>query len=569
MTLSRKLLSLFSAATLLIILLLSAIGYFYYRGTTSYQKYVPSGTKVGRLDLGKLPRDQVQTKIEQEYANLDIYFNLPDKVQKVPLSHFGVSVDAKALATQVNQGSMQQSYWWILQKPSHLNLRYRYDKTSLSRLTADYAQSISVAKVPSRFELTNETVEVKPGNNAIGYDGTEIFKKIEEQIKGDYIKLVVAPKPITSPLEIDRINATAKLVEAKIKDPLDFHIENDSYQTTLQQRFDWLKITQDEKTNAYTIAVDEGKVNDYISSIAKKYYKAPIATKISLLDGIESSRSSGTNGKYLSTQELTSHLASQLNNQIRQPLIVHLSSIAPLSQYNRSYSRSSRGFAVLMSDFAAEKKLNMGAAMREVNGSISAEYNAHNHYVTASVFKAFLAMAVLRKVETGSLSMQSQTIAGMSVQSCLEKMILKSDNQTAYALHQIYGFDEIDPFLHSQGFNNTNINNYDASGKLIGDKTTDAADVASLFTRLGRGELLNPSDTDWLINLMKNQVYRSGIPKGSAPSVVANKVGFLDAYIHDTGIVYSPHGSYNLTILTNGGSWGQVADLSRRIYNLY
>lgn len=569
MTLSQKLFSLFSGTTLLIVLLLSVVGYFYWRGINSYQKYIPNGTRIGRLDIGKLPRDQVQTKIEQEYVNLELYFNLPDKLQKVPLSHFGVTVDAKALARQVNQDSIRQSYWWILQKPRHLNLSYRYDETNLSKVATDYAQSISIAKVPSRFELTGDTVTVKPGNNAVGFDSGEISRQIKEQLKGDYIKLVVAPKPITTPLEIDRINATAKLIEAKIKPPLDFHVENDSYQTTEAQRFDWLKVTQDEKTNQYTISVDESKINDYTTGIAKKYYKAPIATKISLLDGAENGRSSGVNGKFLPTQELSSRLASQLNNQTRQAMNIGLTPIAPQTQYSRSYSRSNRGISLLMADFAAEKRLNMGTALREVDGAIIAEHNAHNRYVTASVFKAFLAVAILKKIESGSLSMQNQTIAGMSIQSCLEKMILKSDNQTAYALHQIYGFGEIDPFLHSQGFNNTYINNYDSNGKVKGDKTTDAADVANLFTRLGRGELLNPSNTDWLINLMKNQIYRNGIPKGSSPSIVADKVGFLDAYIHDAGIVYSPHGSYSLTILTNGGNWGQIAELSRRIYNLY
>jgi len=67
-----------------------------------------------------------------------------------------------------------------------------------------------------------------------------------------------------------------------------------------------------------------------------------------------------------------------------------------------------------------------------------------------------------------------------------------------------------------------------------------------------------------LIDAMKRNVYRQGIPKGVS-SVVADKVGFMDALLHDAAIVYGPTGPYTLVIMTNGSSWANIAELTRQI----
>jgi len=63
---------------------------------------------------------------------------------------------------------------------------------------------------------------------------------------------------------------------------------------------------------------------------------------------------------------------------------------------------------------------------------------------------------------------------------------------------------------------------------------------------------------------MKRNVYRQGIPAGTS-ATVADKVGFLNALVHDAAIVYSSKGTYVLTIMTDGSSWANVAELTRKI----
>lgn len=569
MTLSQKQKLLAVVMTIAISLAIGLGLFIYIKGVLAYQKNVPAGTKIGALDIGQTPRQQLKEKIDKHFAQINLYFNLPTGVQKVALSDTGAAVDSKKLADRVNKDISRLRFIWPLLKPKQYYLIYQYDKNNLSKFAANYSKKISVAKAPSRFELIGDEVKVKPGNNAISYDTAEIAKLIEDQLNGDYIKLVVKPKPITTPIQIESLNSTAKAIQAKIEPPVDFAVEGNQYQTTKKQRFEWLRVVEDEKTGQHAIQVDRQKINDYLASLAKNYYKAPVATKVSLYDGAETGRTNGVSGRYLPVEQLLNQLTARLDNQTVRSVAVNLAPIAPPTQYSRNYSRTSRGIGLLIADFAAEKRISMGVVFREVNGPIAAEYNAQGRYVTASTFKIMLAYAVLKKIENGALSLQNQTIWGQSVQSCLEEMILKSTNPPAYALHHIYGFDEIDPFLHSQGFGATILDNYDAQGQLNGDKTTTASDMSNFFTRLAQGSLLNPNNTNWLLNLMQRQIWRSGIPAGSTPSVVADKVGFLGSYVHDSGIVYDPSGQYVLTVYTRGGSFAMIADLARRIHNLY
>lgn len=66
---------------------------------------------------------------------------------------------------------------------------------------------------------------------------------------------------------------------------------------------------------------------------------------------------------------------------------------------------------------------------------------------------------------------------------------------------------------------------------------------------------------------MKNQVYRNGIPAGSRGAVVADKVGFLDNYLHDVGVVYGAKSTYAIVIMSEGSSWSNIKDLSQAIYD--
>ena len=88
--------------------------------------------------------------------------------------------------------------------------------------------------------------------------------------------------------------------------------------------------------------------------------------------------------------------------------------------------------------------------------------------------------------------------------------------------------------------------------------------MASLAT----GQIsLNQSSQNRLIDALKRNEFRQGVPAG-ATGQVADKVGFLNGLLHDAAIVYSPSGTYALSVMTDGSSWAKIAELTREIEKL-
>jgi hypothetical protein len=75
---------------------------------------------------------------------------------------------------------------------------------------------------------------------------------------------------------------------------------------------------------------------------------------------------------------------------------------------------------------------------------------------------------------------------------------------------------------------------------------------------------IQPASRDRFLGALKRNIYRQGIPAGASVQV-ADKVGFLNGLFHDAAIVYSPSGTYVLTIMTDGSSWANIAELTKQI----
>jgi beta-lactamase class A len=134
-------------------------------------------------------------------------------------------------------------------------------------------------------------------------------------------------------------------------------------------------------------------------------------------------------------------------------------------------------------------------------------------------------------------------------------MIRVSNNPCAKAFGDRIGWQNIESQMHGLGLSST---------ELSPSLYTTASDLALFLYKLENGSLLSASDKGRLIDLMKVQVYRAGIPKGTGLTV-ADKVGFIDSYIHDAGIVYGARGPYVLVIMTSGSSWSAIADAAAQI----
>lgn len=223
-----------------------------------------------------------------------------------------------------------------------------------------------------------------------------------------------------------------------------------------------------------------------------------------------------------------------------------------------------------LSEWASEQDGDFGISVREITGKMRyASYQADKSFVPASTFKPFVAYMVLHNVEQGQYTLQGRTYKGNLLEYCMDRMISISDNQCAYELERLIGFPEMNEFIQSKGFKSTDLNNYDANGRMLTtDKSSTAADLAEFMWRLQKGELLNQEHTDYLIDLMKHQDWRERIPAGVPDGVeVADKPGWLANIEADMAIVYGTDSTYVLTIMSSGRTAASdLADLSTIVY---
>lgn len=217
-------------------------------------------------------------------------------------------------------------------------------------------------------------------------------------------------------------------------------------------------------------------------------------------------------------------------------------------------------------------KLNSsaGAGIIVVNLSngARAEINGSKQFVSASLYKLFVAYVTLSDIDNGKLSLNDTTKGmGVSVESCLDKMITVSDNPCGEALGGMYGWRALDTRLADEGYANTILNNYIKNSTTLTYQKTTAEDVTLLLTRLYDGTLLSKESTTIFLDLLKAQEVNNRLPTGLPDgTVIAHKTGDLDGYMHDAGIIYGPNGDYLVTMLT--GVWDSPAYGTRIFTNL-
>ncbi len=285
----------------------------------------------------------------------------------------------------------------------------------------------------------------------------------------------------------------------------------------------------------------------------------PGVTTITTSDYQEVSRVTGNDGQ---TLDLTATLA-QLKDYLlgSRPTAEAVVKVVPATiEYQRSYSATDTGFAALLQNYVQTHAGTYGISFVELSGKHRhAAYHGNSQFITASTYKLFVAYSSLRRIESGAWQWSDQITGGRDLSTCFNDMIILSDNACAKALLEKIGFTTITNEARAIGAYNTSFLGKD------GIKST-SEDEALLLSLLQTGQILNQqSSRDRWISALKRNIYRQGVPKGIPSATVADKVGFLDALLHDAAIVYAPSGTYVLVVLTENASWGNIAELAGQV----
>lgn len=317
----------------------------------------------------------------------------------------------------------------------------------------------------------------------------------------------------------------------------------------------WLTFPENAETKKIDVSIDDEAVKKYLATIQKNTYVAPGTTVIYTQDSLETSRVVGANGRGINLETTAAKIHEQLLKSSGK-VTADITVLAPKVQYVRTYSNTPAGLQALVNDLVAGK--DMAISVRRL-GDTGVHANGDKQYHPASTYKLFVAYSVLKRIDGGGIGWDQPATNGQTVGQCFDNMIVNSDNACAEWFGGVkVGWAAVEGDARAIGASRTSF----TKTKTFLSTTND---LALLLQKLESNQLgLSENSRSRLLNAMSRQRYRQGIPAGVGVAV-ADKVGFLEAKLHDAGIVYAPSGVYVLVVMSDGSSWAAIADVANQI----
>lgn len=527
--------------------------------------------KIDGVSLGGWKKSDAAKRLDSLYLNssVNIYLGQSKTPYLSPkLSKIGLSVSN---TTRIND----YNYAWYLRiiPTSILWAQYfaDYDRSPSYSYNEETLDAYITAKFGADCKVVakNATLKYKNGKLVVASSqggGNCNIKTLRQQLinarpRLTNSKICISIDKVDPEVDDAVAEKLLKSLDTNVGDGIDILVNGNSQTILTTDIFSWMDFT-----------VQDGKLTYIFNSLkASEYLATKIAPKVTVAAGIstvttydfnEITRVDGVSGKGLDVAATLDSIRTAIDDGEQAQAIVKV--IAPEIVYVRGYSSTDAGLTSLITQYAESHPGISSVAFVELSGSHRrAIYNGDEVLVSASTYKLFVAYSVLSRVEDGSWKWTDQVLDdGRNLSACFSDMITLSDNDCAEAMGKNIGYSVIDNEIQAIGCTNSSIVGRD------GYAVTTANDLALFLAQLQTGQMLTQqSSRDLLINAMKQNIFRSGIPSG-VNWEVANKVGFIDDILNDAAIVYTSSGPYVLVVMTKGSSWDAISDLTNKIETL-
>lgn len=434
----------------------------------------------------------------------------------------------------------------------------RDDKVLASYMQKELGESCKVEPQFADLTYKDGRLQLVPARDGGTCEIDEVEQTLSSvtPILNENVEVRIAMERIAPAISDETAQKLATQIEERAAEGIPLKVKEETIVLPADQVLPWLEFAP--KGNQLVVTVNADKSNEYYkTNVTPELAKPAGVTKVTTRDFTELERTEGVKGQTLDIEATNQQIVAFLQDK-RIDVTAKPKAVEPQVEYTRSYTSTSVGITALITHYDQDQPGTFGVAFRELGGKRrAAQYAENESFVTASTYKLFVAFGTLQKVEDGDWKWTDEVTGGRNLSTCFDDMIVKSDNPCAEVLLEKLGYVELTEQLRDIGLAN--------SGFTEDKPRTTASDLATFLTKLERGNLpIEKSSRDRLLDAMKRNTYRSGIPAG-ASGTVANKVGFLNGLLHDASIVYSPSGAYVLTIMSEGSSWASIAELTRQI----
>ena len=540
------------------------------------QLLYPAGTlvpfsSVEGVKLGGSSKTEAVKTLDELFntSKVAVYINDSDS------AFFKASPGELGIKTSNENRVQAMSYPWYLRLVPSSILWAHVFSDDVAELEYQRNEAKLIAFTATKFgdtcqlEVRNATVEVKnttiqpveafSGGSCNFDELTPKLMAVKPTTKG--AKVTISgdeQKPTISTKEAEELAVHAKEV---IKDGIEINDGKDKHKIPKEILSTWLDFGIVDGKLDYSFSAERSVsyLGERIASVVEKPTGESVVT---LRDFAEVSRDAGQSGIVFNQAKMLSSIKNTLEKG-EKVAAVEVDTIEPTVKYIRTYSPNDPALNALLKKYADTHPGTYGVSLRELSGQRrNASYRGSTQYTTASTYKMFVAYSTLLRVESGEWKWTDQINGGRNLTKCFNDMIQLSDNECAVALLKKVTTKSLTNEAHAIGAVNT-------SFMVANSIKSTPEDESLLLSLLETGQILSQqANRDIWIAAMKKNVYRQGIPKGIPSAVVADKVGFLDAWLHDASIVYSPKGTYVLIIMTESSSWANIAELAGQIETL-
>ena len=556
---SRKRIIISAAVVLIVPILLVQL---FYPGS----KLLPN-TKVGFVELGGLTKVEATEKLDKAYghAKVPVYFTDSNEVVVEPtLSDLGVTASNQARIAAYSYPTFwrfipSSLFWYQVFMPKGEPQVARNEETFITYMTNRFGEDCEFEPRNGTIAYIDDELQVVEAARGGSCDIDELTSKLENvSARLNPEKVTVSGTSVAPEVSTEVAEKEFERLSKELEKGVSLKVQDKNEKVPHEKLEQWIEYTvQDKKL---VVGLNGEKSTQWLKdTYAKKFTSEPGVTTVTTHDFAEAKREAGKNGQALNTGETINEIVKDLKGETDAPKLV-VDSIEPPVVFKRTYSPTNQGLSAVIKNYAESHPGTYGVKMVELSGARrNAEYNSNKQFTTASTYKLFVAYSILLRVERGELRWSDASYGGYDLSTCFDRMIELSNNECAIDLLKKVGYAGVTNDAHAIGATSTSFLGRD------GIKST-AADEALLLSMLHTGQILNQqSSRDKLIATMKRNVYVKGIPSGIPNAEVADKVGFLDALLHDAAIVYSPKGTYVLIILTDNASWANIAELTKEI----
>lgn len=478
-----------------------------------------------------------------------------DETLMLKPGEMGITLDGQKTAGRV------MDYGWV-ERLTPFSLFFERRQADTLDFTVDEPKAQAFAaslkkydKAPQNAALRLEGTKViaDKGQRGYTYQPDHIVAALKD-IKLTYSMTAGVTPEVTEPaISETSVLEAAAVLEKRLQKPMVIEAGGKSVTVDPATLAAWMTITPDPAQKKVVTGFDRAKVKATLATLASQVYVAPAPSSVRLTDGVEVSRTGGSVGQALNMDATADKVMGDITQERVTGVIQQVSAVTIA---NRGYTRSSKGLQALFNYWAQSNGGQWGITIRDMSGSISASYNGSRQFTSASIYKLYVAYIVYGKYNSGEWTTQTATPNGSTVGTCMEIMIVRSDNPCAEALGKMIGWGSNNGTLRAAGMGSTSIT--------YGNQLTTANDAATYLVGLQSSSLIGGANRDDMLSKLRRNIYRSGIPAGSAGSV-ANKVGFIGSLNHDAAIVYHPKGTYVLTVFSSGSSMAKIRELSAQV----